>query len=166
MKQNPNALQGIFDIESPEAPLLYVLEHHALGIIFITLLLISLSLAAAFFIWRRYFSARGRARRRLAALHAHFNQQLKAPLQNQPPDNHHTAFQISSVLCDGLNLRQLSQRIAFPDRLNPHRDQWEKFIAQLSAARYSPAGNNPEQLSRLFEDAGFWLRCWPVANND
>lgn len=166
MKQTPNALQGIFDIEPPEAPLLYIFEHHALGIIFIALLLIVLSLAAAFFIWRRYFSARGRARRRLAALHAQFNQQMKAPLQHQPLDNHHTAFQISSVLCDGLHLRQLSHRIAFPDNLDSHKGHWEKFIAQLSAARYSPAGNNPEQLSRLFEDAGFWLRCWPVADND
>ena len=164
MKQTPTALQGIFDIEPPPAPLFSILEQHALSVILLSLLFVFLSIAVSFFVWRRYFSVRGRARRQLAALQKHFNQQSKQPLIKQPLDEHHIVFQISSILRDGLRLTQLSTRTPFPYGLAPQKDHWEKFIAQLSTARYSPGAISHEQIIPLFKDAGFWLRHWPVAN--
>lgn len=171
MKQTSTALQGIFDIEPPQAPLLSILEQHAPSIILLGLLFVFLSIAISLFVWRRYFSVRGRAQRRLAALQKNFNEQSKPPLKKQPLDEHHLVFQISSILRDGLRLTQLSSRTPFPHGSGPHvlhlqKNHWEKFIAQLSTARYSPGTIHPEQVTALFEDAGFWLRHWPVADTD
>ena len=162
MQENPTVLEGILDIEPPAIPLLYVLESNALSITIVSILVIAFLLAATYLLWGRYFSVRGKARRRLDALRNQFNQRPK----EQQPNNHHAAYQLCNILRDGLNLKQLSNCTPFPDISSPHKDHWETFIDTLSVARYSPSGYNSEQMATLFEDAGFWLKYWPVMKND
>ena len=162
MQENPTALEGILDIEPPAMPLLYILESNALDILLISLILISLLLAATLLLWRRYFSVKGKALRRFEELQKHFNERLN----EKQLDSHHVAFQLSSILRDGLNLKQLSNLTPLPDKLSSHKDNWVTFIEHMSAARYSPSGYTPEQVAMLFKDAEAWLKCWPVSKND
>jgi len=161
MQENPTALEGILDIEPPIMPLLYALELNAPSIIFITLLIISALFATIFLLRHRYFSIRGKAHRRLKTLQNHFSVQSKQQL-----DTHHAIFELSHVLRDGLNLKQLSKLTHLPDRLKSNKTSWEEFITQLSIARYSPTDLTPEQVDALFENARFWLKSWPVIKND
>jgi len=153
MQENSTALEGILDIEPPAMPILYALKYNSLSIVLASLIVIALLLVVAYLLWRRYFSLRAKARRRLATLQNHFNEQQL--------DNHYTAFQLTHILREGLSLKQLSNRTALPEKLHLHKDRWGAFIDQLSTARYSPAGHDSEQVALLFEDAVFWLRCWP-----
>ena len=157
MQENSTALEGILDIEPPVMPILYALKYNSLSIVFPGIIVITLLLVISCLLWRRYFSVRGKARRRLTALQSQVNEQQL--------DSHHAAFQLTSILREGLSLKQLSNRTALPEKLHLHKDRWGTFIDQLSVARYSPAGNKPEQVSLLFEDAMFWLRCWPEVKN-
>lgn len=158
MQEKPTALEGILDIEPPDMPLLYIFEQNALSIILISFIVVSLLLATGYLLWRQYFSVKGKALRRLDLLQKNF--------KNQQLDSHHTAFQLSNILRDGLNLKQISNHTPFPEKLSSHKKHWTIFIGHLSTARYSPSGYTPEPMTKLFEDAGFWLKYWPVENND
>jgi len=158
MQENPTVLEGILDIEPPAMPILYALELNAFSIIFVSLIVIALLLISTFLFWRRYFSVRGLARRRLATLQNYF--------KKQQLENHHTAFELSNILREGLSLKQLSNRTTLPEKLRSHNDRWRTFLDRLSIARYSPKGYEPEQVALLFEDAEVWLSCWPGVKND
>ena len=157
MQENPTVLEGILDIEPPAMPILYALEYNAFSIIFVSLIIIALLLITTYLLWRRYFSVRGIARRRLARLQHYF--------KKQQLEHHDTAFELSNILREGLNLKQLSNRTALPEKLHSHNDRWRTFLDRLSIARYSPKGYEPKQVALLFEDAEFWLSCWPGAKN-
>ena len=158
MQETPTVLEGILDIEPPAMPILYALEYNAFSIIFVSLLIIALLLLTTFFLWRRYFSVKGLARRRLSTLQNYF--------KKQQLENHDTAFELSNILREGLKLKQLSTRTALPEKLYLHNDRWRIFLNRLSIARYSPQRYEPEQVALLFEDAEFWLNRWPGSIND
>ena len=166
MQETPTGLEGILDIEPPVVPMFYGWETHGLMIICIAILVIALLLVTVFLFWKRYFSTRGKAHRRLDALRNHFNQQLITQNKGLLIDNHPDIFRLSEILRDGLNLQQVSSRTPLPDKLGSHKDQWQTFVEQLSFARYSPSGYVSAQVDELFEDAGFWLKNWPMEKHD
>jgi hypothetical protein len=165
MQDTPTGLEGILDIEPPVVPMFYGWESGGLPIIFILIAVVALLLVTAFLFWNRYFSTRGKAQRRLVALRNHFNRKLITHNKEQPIDNHPEVFRLSEILRDGLNLQQVSGLTPLPDRLGSHKDQWQAFVEHLSFARYSPSGYPSAQIDSLFEDAGFWLKHWPMEKN-
>jgi len=156
MNETVNTLEGIRDIAPPAIPWQVVWENAAPGIIVLGLFVLISFGILLHFIWRRYFSSVGQARRRLNALQqAHHTKIL---------DSHQTAFQLSEILRETFRLTQLSTQTPLPEKLGAHKDRWRAFIEHLATARYA----RPEdtRLSELLADAQFWLGRWPHNNND
>lgn len=152
MKDETGTLQGILDITPPATPWQYTFEHNASSTIGYSLLVI---IALAFIlrlVWQRYFCRRGIAKIRLARLQRQHHRQA---LTHQ-----HAAFQLCRILCEALEITQLSRRTSLPEPLHAHADRWQRFIDTLSAVRYSPPSESQEA-AHLFNDAQFWLRSWP-----
>jgi hypothetical protein len=152
MKDESGTLQGILDITPPAVPWQYTLENNATSTIgFCLLLIVALGFLLRL-IWQRYFSTRGIAKYRLATLQQQYRRQLI--------NDQHAAFQLCHILCDALEITQLSSRTTLPETMDAYKERWQVFIDTLSIARYSPADSGPE-ISHLFNDAQFWLRSWP-----
>jgi len=157
MRENSNPLQGIFEIESPAIPQQFVYEQHALDIIFVAFLILSALLGSTYYLWRHYFSIRGKAKRRLVCLKKNF--------MLRQINSHEAVFQLSSILRSGLCLQQISKKSPIPNTVLPQHDRWARFIEQLSIARYSANENKSGQIKQLLDDAHYWLSLWPVSTN-
>lgn len=161
MKETINTLEGIRDIAPPVAPWQYTWENLLTGNHAPAVLLASLFVLIAFVVllrlgWQRFLSPSGRARRRILALQrAHHAQTI---------DSHHTAFQLSQILREALQLAQLSTQTPLPEKLHMHNTRWRAFIEHLSVARYARAED--AQVGKLLADAQFWLAQWPQRHND
>ena len=161
MQDNASALQGIFDISPPAAPMLYRVESHALSIIVIALVSLICGLLFVAFIKQRYLSARGKAQRQLSGLQQRCRQWDSVDPSTARRDQHEEAFTLAQILRTGLALQQLSPAIALPDTLATQQPRWIDFTTQLSMACYSAQGVSPQQFCALLEEAAYWLRCWP-----
>jgi hypothetical protein len=165
MKDTTNTLEGIRDIAPPTVPWQYAWESFffsdsAPGIIVVGLIATGLLLVILHFIWQRFFSLRGKARRQITVLQQQHN--------SQNIDSHYAAFQLSHILRETLNIVQLSTHTPLPEKLQAHKERWQFFNESLSVARYSLVESSPEEntpIANLLIDAHFWLRYWPKKNN-
>ena len=153
MQETQTSLQGIFDIESPAMPFWLALQQEMANILFFGLIVASAIVLITFFLWHRYFSRKGKARRQL--------NRLQRRLDGQLLDAHQAAFELSDILRNALNLRQLSGRTTLPEAIDSQQENWSAFIERLATARYSASGYEKEQLLPLFKAAEHWLNHWP-----
>ena len=157
MNDDPATLGGLVDIEPPATPILYVLENSAVNIVITTLLMTVLFLAVAFLLWKRYFSIKGRARRKI--------QNLQHKVNTQEITQHDMTCLLSRILREYLVLETTLNRADIPEVLAAHKMRWKAFTEQLSFACYSPLAQEkelaPEKISLLFDDAYFWIKAWP-----
>ena len=116
----------------------------------ITLLII---LGFAFFIYARYFSARGEYQKKLKQLHYKFEQKQISC--------HDTAFQLANITQQAIRVHSLSQATELPKQLKSHQARWNTFIQHICSARYSSIEYPDERMQVLFSDVKFFLRLWP-----
>ena len=114
----------------------------------ITLLII---LVLAFFIYARYFSARGKYQYKLKQLHYKFEQQQIG--------SHDTAFQLAHIMQQGIRVHSLSQVKKLPKQLVSYQARWNAFIKNLCSARYSSIDYPEERMQVLFSDTPLPPRC-------
>ena len=157
MNAETNSLEGIFDIEPPLSPVLYELESTILNVGLTGLLIIGLVLISASLVWYYYYSTKGMTRRKILTLHKNFSA--------KKINNQHAACQLSRIIQDSLGSNQTLKHVTLPAELESHKERWGKFTSLLSMACYSHRETEPEKMSRLFDDACFWIKSWPRGKN-
>lgn len=167
MPQEPGALTGLVDIETPVAPTLATGDAVLAAIVALLLLA-----AIGYIAWRRFSTPRARARRRLRALLRNYGQQQL--------DDRRAAFELAAILREAFGVTHLAAASCIPSfRLMPESSllkpldsgirrndesvelRWSEFLERLSTARYAADDIDPAQLDELFRGARKWLRRAP-----
>jgi len=147
MPDSTDPLTRLADIEPPLPPA----DHTGL-VILLGLLAVGLAMLGVG-CWRRYYSPRGRALRKLA--------QQKAILASANVDCRQLAYQLATLLRLGLGLPRLPAELPPHGRLAALQARWQDFVSRLDRLRYATADNdNQAELERLFAEARFWLKTW------
>lgn len=141
-------LQGIVDIIPPSTPI----THQGQSLLIIVIIF-SLLLILIFLLSLRYYSARGKALRKL--------KELDRALHQTHTENFCLPSQLATVLREGLRLRQLTTHTALPVNLLIYQDRWNLFIEQLTEACYAKKMLEIRELEILLNDAKFWIGRWP-----
>lgn len=141
-------IDGIYDIQPLATPAISPLEFTLLSLL--SLLVISVLL---YIIWLSFYSTKGIAKRKLKKIYANF---LRKKL-----DEHDTAYQLCSILRQGLKLHKINTDTNLPVSLNVYRQDWELFTKTISDLRYSKNKKSPAELNALFNDTLYWLKLWP-----
>ena len=157
MKNEPDTLEGIVDIEPPAMPILYDLEMSAINISVVGLIIIGVSLIISVIIWRRYLSTKGKSRCQLMRL------QKNVSVKNI--NGQSAAYEISRIMKISFGLSHILKRENLPEELAAHQSRWDIFTERLSFACFSSYEIEPEIISSLFEDAHFWIKSWPSNSN-
>ena len=152
------SLNGIYDIEPPTEPLLYIVESSTIDITVPFLFITAFLITVALILRKRNVSTKIKSRREIARIYR--------DLISQRINNHDAACQLSRLLQQSLGLDQSLLRTELPAEIHTHKIRWDRFTMQLSVACYSSTGEETEKLSTLFNDAIFWLKAWPNKKHD
>jgi len=146
VSQSSYDLNGILNIEPLPAP-----QINWEPLLFSTLGLLAILVVAIIF-YTRYRSTRGITKHKLRILHIKF--------KKQQISSHDTAFQLASIMQQGLRLHALSHATRLPKQLEAHQARWNTFIQNLCNARYSSHEYSKNEMQLLFSDVKFFVGQW------
>jgi len=151
MKQEPITLQiidGIYDIQPPIEPALSLLETALLS-----LLLISLVSLILYFTWKALYSKKSIAKRKIINLRNKYSE--------NKINNHDAIYQLCLITKQGLTLKKLNKDTLLPYELTSKKQEWQKFIKDISILRYKNNTASNIDINKIISDSLFWLKVWP-----
>jgi len=158
MKGSLTAEHAILDIELPLAP---IESSHT-----VTFTLIAVFILISILSWqglRRYNSYRSQARRRLHKLRRSVeNRRAKnTTVDKLSAEDRETAFRLARIFCVGIGINGVTHTTALPAHLHQYNERWQRFITDLSTARYASQTLQQSNIDKLFSETLFWLKHWP-----
>ena len=141
-------IDGIYDIQPPIEPALSLLETALLS-----LLLISLVSLILYLTWKALYSKKSIAKRKI--------NNLRNKYAENRINNHDAIYQLCLITKQGLTLTKLNKDTLLPNELTSKKQEWQKFIKDISTLRYKNNTTSDVDINKLFSDSLFWLKVWP-----